>query len=114
MDNSLDILCQLRLWPDHAINPESGEAARLGLQKIVPRHEADGPGMTNLTRHRAAHDVHFIEAGARHEEVGTLDIGADEHVTAGRGAQHELHIKRLEPIGNLRGVVDDEDVVVSR
>ena len=85
-----------------------------GTQEVLARHEADRPRPGQLPRHAAADDVDFVEAGAGDEHVGLLRAGAFEDVAAGAGAEHELDVERLEPIGDLGLVIDDEDFVLRR
>ena len=113
-DDALDVLGQLCFRPDHAVDAEAGEAARFvaGLEEVLARDEAERARAGELPRHGAADDVDLVEAGAGDEHVGSVRAGATQHVAAGAGPEHELHVERFEPIGDLGLVVDDEDFVL--
>ena len=77
-DDPLDVLGELRLGPDDAVDAEQLEAVlRAGLlQEVLARDEADRLRRAELVGHAAGDDVDFVEAGAGDEDLGALGPGA--------------------------------------
>jgi hypothetical protein len=113
-DDALDVFGELRLGPDHAIDGEGAQPARVlrQVEEILARDEADGLRLAYLPGHGATHDVHFVEAGAGDEDVGRIDTRAGLDFEAGAGAGDELDVERLKAIGDVGALIDDEDFVL--
>ena len=114
--DALHVFGELRLGPDHPIDAKGCKAAafRRIQGEVLARHETDRACLSQLPRHGTSDDIDLVQASAGYENVGAIDLRAGQHVRAGTVAQNELHVQAFESVGNLRGMVYDENVVLDR
>ena len=112
-DDALDVRGQLRLGPDHAIDPERGKSAARtrAVEELGARLQADRLRVAQAVGQRAGHDVHLVEPGGRNEEVALGDARAGQDLLAGAAPEDELGVDRLEHVLDVGILVDDEDLV---
>ena len=80
-DDPLDVCGQLRLWPHKPVDTDECQATfTFEFQEVFARDEAEGAWGAALSGDRAAHDIDFVEAGARHDDVGVRDTSAVEDI----------------------------------
>ena len=112
-DDALDVGGELRLGPDDAVDAEGAEAAvTRGADEVGARHQADRVGLAQPAGQGAGHDVDLVETGGGDEDVGAGDVGAGEHLGAGAAAGDELDVDRLEDVGDVGLVIDDDHFVL--
>ena len=100
-DDALDVGGELRLRPDHAIDAESRQAVlvrRRGSPRATrSRSSAAGPrrcAIAQVTMLTSSRPVQATSTSA------SLDARARQHLAARARAEHELHVERLEPLGD--------------
>ena len=112
-DDPLDVGGELRFRPDDAVDTEGAEATvTRRADEVGARHQADGVGLAQPAGQGAGHDVDLVETRGGDEDVGAGDVGAGEHLGAGAAAGDELDVDRLEDVGDVGLVIDDDHFVL--